>query len=174
MSSGDIDDRLGPPGKVDDLRKTSQGFDLYMSSIDSIPIKRAGVPYGAGISTDGRTCYVDDRLVLILNGVDVSPALRTHECVEWALREYFDIGWDYHSDPSGHRLANRAEYEEVGRLFPDQDPDDAWEAYDDFVDPQIRNIEHEDVTNVPKDLALYPYEHTAIFRRIKEAQRGTN
>ena len=159
MSSGDIDDRLGPKGKLAELRQTSSKLDGYLAQMDSRPIDRAGIPYGAGISKDGSTVYVDSRLDTILDGVDVIPALAVHEQVEWALREYLGIGKNYAEDPTGHRIANREEYERVASLFPEMNPGEAWDEYDALIDPQVRKIEMEPLSDVPADLATYPYEH---------------
>jgi hypothetical protein len=173
MSAGDIDDRLGPEGELERLRAGNTELDSYLQTLDSIPIHRAGVPFGAGISQSGNAVYIDPRLDTDLDGVNLDRALATHEVVEWGLRQYAKIGVDYDYDPRGHRIANRAEYNTVAGLFPDLDLEDAWEKYDEFIDPQIRRIEGEPLSGVPSDLATYPYEDDeAMMKKIKEAQRG--
>src|SRR5437899_2076992 len=104
--------------------------------MDNVPIRRAGVPFGAGISESGETVYIDPRLDTVVDGVNVDKALLTHEVVEWGLRQFARIGMDYADDPRGHRIANRAEYNTVTQLFPDLEPEAAWERYDEFIDPQ--------------------------------------
>ena len=79
MSSGDIDDILGPENGVAELRLKSVQLDTYLQYVDSRPILRAHIPFGAGISEDGQTVFIDSRLDLNLNGVDVSPALATRQ-----------------------------------------------------------------------------------------------
>ena len=171
MTSGDIDDRLGPKGELERLRASHVQLDTYLSYLESRPVLRAGVPFGAGISTDGQTVYIDSRLDTVVNGTDVSLALATHEQVEFGLRQFAGIGEDYETDPRGHRLANRAEYEAVATLFPELDANDAWDVYDEHIDPQVRKIEGEALTNVPYNLATYPYEHDeAMMTKIKAAQ----
>jgi hypothetical protein len=171
MTSGDIDDTLGPKGELDRLRQKFVQLDTYLSYMESRPILRAGVPFGAGISRDGQTVYVDSRLDVHISGVDVSQALSTHEQVEFGLRQFAGIGEEYESDPRGHRLANRAEYDVVANLFPEMDPNEAWDMYDEHIDPQIREIETAPLSNVPYNLATYPYEHDeAMMKKIKEAQ----
>lgn len=175
MSAGDIDDRLGPEGELERLCFENEELGIYITEMDSLPIERASIPFGAGISQDGQTRYIDSRINCDLNGTDVSICLVTHESVEWALREFCGIGEDYASDPRGHRLANRAEYEKVADLFGvvHDNAEDVWMDYDDFIDPQIRAIEHDPLANVPKDLALYPYaEDSVMLRKIKEAQNA--
>jgi hypothetical protein len=171
MSAGDIDDILGPSGELLRLRSTSVLLDVYLSYVDSRPVIRGGVPYGAGISEDGQVVYLDSRLDVSLNGVDVSSALATHEQVEWGLRRYLEIGVDYATDPRGHRLANREEYNAVAGLFPELTPADAWDLYDEFIDPQVRKIETSPLDNVPYNLATYPYEHDEKIMDKIEAVR---
>ncbi len=171
MSAGDIDDRLGPEGELASLRTEYPSLDAYLNEAPNVINYMYNIPYGAGISENGQTVYIDSRLDTMVNGVNMSDALATHETTEWALREFCQIGTDYAADPRGHRLANRAEYEEVHRLLGAQfiNPEAAWEAYDDALDPQIRRIEHAEIGKAPADLALYPYEGTAILDRLREA-----
>ena len=165
MSAGDVDDTLGPADELRRLRGVYADLDSYLSGADRLPIVRASIPFGAGISEDGATRYIDSRLNCVVDNIDCSLALATHESTEWALREFCGIGLDYAADPRGHRLANRAEYTRVLSLGR------TWEAYDDFIDPQIREIEHAPLIDVPKDLALYPYESdSALVEKLKAAQ----
>lgn len=176
MSAGDIDDRLGPEGELDRLKAENTELRAYLETINDLEIdtNEWTIPYGFGISTDGRVRYGDHRLNCFLDGVDISIGPATHESVEWAVRRFCGIGEDYAHDARGHRLANRAEYEVVASLFPNLPPDDAWDKYDDFLDPQIRKIEHAPLTKVPSDLALYPYEDANVMmRRLHEAMEPT-
>jgi hypothetical protein len=173
MSAGDIDDTLGPEGELEAFRAQYPDLDQYLQDAVSYPPVRAGIPYGAGISRDGSTPYIDERLDTVLDGIDVSPALVTHEVVEWGLREFAKIGVDYDYDPKGHRIANRAEYSAVAQLFPNLDPQEAWESYDEFIDPQVRRIERSPLSGVPSDLATYPYEDDdKMMEKIRKAQDG--
>src|SRR5213593_954562 len=87
MSAGDVDDKLGREGELEELRARNPELDRYLSGMDSIPIRRAGVPFGAGISESGETVYIDSRLDTVVDGVNVDQALLTHEVVEWGLRQ---------------------------------------------------------------------------------------
>jgi len=172
MTAGDIDDRLGPEGELGRLRSMYPDLDAYLRDAEEYPILLASCPFGAGISQDGKRRYVDPRLNTELNGVDLKPALVKHETVEWAVRLFCQIGVDYSFDPRGHRLANRAEYNKVSDdLFPDLDPDEAWEAYDEFLDPQLKALEDQPIPSPAKDLAMYPYIGTALYDKIRAAQR---
>ncbi len=171
MTAGDIDDKLGPAGELERLRQEHQDLDEYLLHADELPILAASCPYGAGISKDGQRRYIDPRLQTELDGVDLKPALAEHETVEWGVRQYCKIGLDYAYDPRGHRLANRAEYNKVAELFPDLDPDEAWEVYDEFLDPQLKALENLDIPAPAKDLDMYPYVGTAMYGKIRKAQK---
>ena len=175
MSSGDIDDILGSAAQLQRYLEQSDDLRTYLLIADSLPILRATIPYGAGISTDGQTRYIDSRIDTIFNGVDVGSALARHESVEWGLREFCGVGVDYANDPMGHRLANRAELDKLNELIPNYANDMAnlWADYDDFIDPQIREIEYAPLDeNVPLDLAMYPYEGTPLYEKIRKVQNG--
>jgi len=183
MSAGDIDDRLGPATELERLEATNAELRNYLAwARTSITIERSDVPFGGGISKDGRTVYIHPELDCMVAETDCIFAVATHEFTEWALREFCRIGEDYADDPRGHRLANRAEYDEVFRLLAKDTgeeyliaytPDEAWQAYDEHLDSQLTAIEHAPLTNVPKDLALYPYESDEkMLRKIREAQNG--
>lgn len=172
MSAGDVDDRLGPEGKLEELRQEYPALNRYL--LRTLPIIQAypiSIPFTGGISKDGGTRYLDWRLKTIFRGKDIRRATARHEQVEWGLREYCGIGEDYEFDPRGHRLANRAEMEELSHIFEITsaiDEQGLWDAYDDFMDPQVRRIEHGPIQMVPKDLALYPYKGTHLERKMEE------
>ena len=149
------DSRLGPKNELILLRKRFIQLDTYLFHMESRPVLRAHVPYGAGISRDGQTVYIDARLDLHLNSVDLSPALSAHEQVEFGLRQFAKIGEDYAADPRGHRLANRAEYDKLSELFPNLDADEAWNMYNKHLEPQIRAIENLPFENIPYNLATH-------------------
>lgn len=181
MSAGDIDDHLGPATELERLEATNAELRTYLAwARSNITIGRATIPFGGGINRTGTTVYVHPDLDCTVNGVDCTFAIATHEFTEWALREFCRIGEDYADDPRGHRLANRAEYDEVYRLLVNDDyaqdqnkAEEAWEAYDSHLDPQLTALEHAPLTNVPSDLALYPYESDeAMLRKIREAQNA--
>ena len=161
MSAADIDDKLGPKGELERLMDEHDDLRKYLEKPHYLA--RATIPFGAGISEDGATVYVDRGLKTVIHGVNVIGALATHERVEWGLRKFCGIGEDYSKEPEGHRLANRAEKEFVERLGVD------WGKYCDFMDPQLERIEHEKIRRIPKNLALYPYEHSPLYNKLLEA-----
>lgn len=117
MSSGAIDDRLGSNSLLLELQERYPELKSYLSTCDSLPILRTCVPYGGGISKDLQVRFLDRRLNVVLDGIDISLAPARHESTEGALRRFCQIGVDYAEDPRGHRLANRAEYEKVAELL---------------------------------------------------------
>jgi hypothetical protein len=169
VSAGDIDDRLGPATELERLEATNVELRKYLAwARTNIAVERATIPFGGGISKDGKTAYVHPDLDCTVTGINCIFAVATHEFTEWALREFCKIGVDYADDPRGHRLANRAEANEVARLGVELD------AYDEHLDPQLIAIEHAPLTNVPKDLALYPYEDDEhIMHKIRRAQNDS-
>jgi hypothetical protein len=176
MSSGDIDDFLGPSAELERLIATHADLRQYLEwARANIEIVRAECPYTGGISTDLKVAFIDPRLNTILADTDIIRAPVTHEFTEGGLRKFCQIGIDYAEDPRGHRLANRAEYnvvmEILGPVFPGP-TDDPWSIYDDFMDTQVRKIEKLPLTKVDPRLWLYPYESDPeMIRRIREAQQ---
>ena len=161
MSAGDIDDRLGPEGELDELRAEHPELDRYLTMAWQLkPVRTFFIPFGAGISSTGLRVYVSNDIQAIINGIECESALVRHETTEWALREYCKIGEDYASDPRGHRLANRAEHDLVIHLIGI----DGWERYSEIIDPQVMIDEREDIEDkpIPGDLALYPYDDEMV------------
>jgi len=158
MSSGDIDDTLGDAEYLKELRRDNIPFERYLClAFFYKPIRSFFIPFGAGISEDGRRVYISNDLQSIVQGVECESALVRHEVVEWGLRYFLKIGEDYQEDPRGHRLANRAEHDRVLQLL---DRSDAWELYTTIIDPQIMREERDEIKKraIPRDLALYPYD----------------
>lgn len=167
MSTGDIDNTLGPEGELDRLRKQNVYLDQYLRKAWLFkPIKTFFILYGAGISEDGSRVYISYDIQSIVDGVECEQALVIHETTEWALREYCGIGEDYAADPTGHRLANRAEFECVNSLLAGRD--DPWELYSEVIDEQVLIDERHRYAErpIPQDLALYPYEQATRSKLI--------
>lgn len=171
MSAGDIDDHLAPAGELDHLLRSHTDLREYLDQAQHFHIDRYhDIPFGAGISEDGRRFFIDQHLHIRFRGQNISRVLTRHEAVEWALRRFAQIGLDYQNDSRGHELANRAEFEALAELFPGEDPQALWAAYGRFVDPQIRRDEHESIRRVPYDLAMYPYEGTPMEKTLSDRQ----
>jgi len=158
LSTGDIDNRLGPELELSQLRATNPEFDAYLRVAWQFkPIRTFFVPYGAGCSSDGQRVYISYDVQSNIDGIECESALVRHETTEWALREFLNIGDNYAEDPSGHRLANRAEFDRVNELLRDRV--DAWELYSEIIDEQVLNAERQQYSDrpIPQDLAMYPY-----------------
>lgn len=153
MSAGDIDDTLGSAAELLRLQRNYPLMAAYIGSIHALAINHSfDIPLGAGISQDGTIRYIDRHIQTRLNNWDLSPVLATHESVEWAL-----VKWASMPYPEAHRLANRAEHDELFKLFPQV----TWKLYSEFINPQVKGVEGEWVTMMPPNLAMYPYKGTA-------------
>lgn len=156
MTTGDIDNVLGPRIELSELCASNPGLDAYLRMAWNLaPCRSFFIPYGAGISTNGQRVYVSNDIQTIVDGVDCVAALVRHETTEWGLRYYCNIGEDYLSDPEGHRLANRAEFACVELLLGEA----GWDRYNEILDTQIVIEERTEFAElpIPWDLALYPY-----------------
>jgi hypothetical protein len=168
MSAGDIDDVVGDEEYLEQLRKDNIPFHLYLlKAFFFKPIRTFFIPFGAGISEDGQRVYISRDLQTNIQGVECESALVRHETTEWGLRFFCQIGEDYLTDPTGHRLANRAEHDRIVQLL---DTPDAWFTYTTIIDNQIIREERTDLKDkpLPRDLARYPYED-AEWDKIEEA-----
>jgi hypothetical protein len=171
MSTGDIDNHLGPEGELERLRAENPDLDAYLTKAWALaPCRVFFIPYGAGISDNGQRPYISNDVQTSINGRECDSALVRHETTEWGLRHFLGIGQDYLDDPIGHRLANRAEAERVEAIL---ECEDAWELYSSIIDPQVELDERQDLEEkpLPKDLALYPYDQ-GMIEKIKEAMEN--
>jgi hypothetical protein len=158
MSAGDIDDKEEPLSTLARLRIENKDFDEYlMWARNIVPVRTFFIPFGAGVSEDGKTVYVSYDVQTTINGIDYESALVIHETTEWALRRYLGIGDDYADDPLGHRIANSAEFTRVRTLGGGNA---GLDIYQEIIDEQIHRTERMEITGrpIPRDLALYPYE----------------
>lgn len=129
------------------------------------PITKYDVPYVAGYSEDGKTIYIDRHIKLKMkNGKDVTPLIVTHEVVEKALLDIFDL--DYQQ---AHHIATYLEHEAASKSGID------WRQYTKLLDPQMKRVGSEKIKAVPPDLDLEPYkdEHdTTELKRLRDARRN--
>lgn len=167
ISAGDIDDSLAPRDELEHLLGSANIREYIRNAWLFIPCRTFFIPYGAGISHNGSRVYISYDVQTIIDGSDCASALVRHETTEWALRRFLDIGSDYLSDPRGHRLANRAEEQRVLALL---DRENAWELYQEVIDPQVVLDERTEFDDkpIPRDLALYPYPED-LAERLKRA-----
>jgi len=172
MATGDIDDILASAAGLALIRQHNPELDAYLTeAYHFTPIRTFFIPYGAGISSNGKRVYISYDLQTTIDGVECANALVRHECTEWGLRYFLGIGTDYASDPRGHRLGNRAEHDRVVELL---DRPDAWDLYAEVIDPQVILAEREDFEDkpIPQDLALYPYPKDLRYKLRKAAMEN--
>ena len=169
MSSGDIDDTLASQEEFHRLLADNEDLRKYLHTAWQLnPIRLFFIPYGAGMNNDGTRVYISHDIQTVIDDIECAPALVRHETTEWGLRVYASIGLDYLDDPTGHRLANRAEHDLVQVLLGS----DGWEKYSEIIDPQVLNSERTDLKDkpIPKDLAFYPYEEDMILKMLEEME----
>jgi hypothetical protein len=176
MTSGSVDDHLGSSIELARLVEQFPSFGDYLASAEDFDLNTEDdVPFVGGITFDGKQPLGDRNFNWDWNGLIIKPSIREHECVEWGLRKFCRIGVDYEHDPAGHRLANRAELDELVRqLYLQQVSDERrsmgeaelWKAYSAFVDPQVKGVESEQITSVNKQLALYPYKGSPLYEKL--------
>lgn len=122
------------------------------------------IPYLAGYSINGKTIYIDrhiPRLIKIGNkNINVSPFLILHESVEKALID--ELGLRYQE---AHQIALMVEKEAVEKSGIN------WTSYDKEMQKYIKEIGHEKLTNVPKDLDLTPYKDEKDYKILKDLQK---
>jgi len=176
MTAGSIDDHLGSSIELARLIEQFPSFGDYLAQAEDFDLNTEyDCPFVGGITDDGQTPLGDRHFNWDWNGLIIKPCIREHECTEWGLREFCRIGVDYEKDPRGHRLANRAELDELTRqLYLQQINDERrsmnekelWEAYDAFIDPQVKGVEGEKITLIHPQLALYPYKGTPLYDKL--------
>lgn len=168
MSAGDIDDHEYA-GLLDKYRAESEELDEYLKLAWTFrPVRSFFIPFAGGMSEDGMTVYISHDIQTYFEGIDLETALVRHETTEWGLRRYLGIGEEYSDDPTGHRIANNAEFDRVRQLL---DRDNALKIYEEWMDPQVFTSERTQITGkpIPRDLALYPYEEdTKLYDELQQ------
>jgi hypothetical protein len=134
-------------------------FKARMAQINSIPVNnKFDIPYLCGYAKDASKIYFDRHFNPKFNGKDITKFLKIHEVSEKALIDFFDLHYD-----KAHKFATNLEREAVRAAGLD------WQKYTNHLDPYIKQVEHEHIDKVPKDLDLIPYkdEHdTRIFKQL--------
>ena len=143
-----------------ELRKCTSDprFRARMAQINSIPvIRKYDIPYLCGYSKDARKIYFDRNFNSKFNGKDITKFLKIHEYSEKALIDFFDLDYE-----KAHKFATNFEREAVRAAGIN------WEKYTDHLDPYIKQVEHEQIKSVPKDLDLTPYKDEHDSKLIKQ------
>ena len=105
------------------------------------------IPYLANRSTDGKRVYIDDSVPTRVAGVLTGRTLPWHELSEWLA---MNDGMSYQD---AHRtVANPVERKRVEQLGGN------WHDYCAAFGPLIRRVDDEQITKVPSDIDLRPYE----------------
>ena len=143
-----------------ELRKCTSDprFRARMAQVNSIPvIRKYDIPYLCGYSKDARKIYFDRNFNSKFNGKDITKFLKIHEYSEKALIDFFDLDYE-----KAHKFATNFEREAVRAAGIN------WEKYTDHLDPYIKQVEHEQIKSVPKDLDLTPYKDEHDYKLIKQ------
>jgi len=147
--------------KVHSLRvKRMLNDRRFKRRVAQIPVihvdKSYDVPYVAGYSEDGRTIFIDRHLKTKMNKTDVERILITHEVVEKALLDLFNLSYQ-----QAHHIAIYVEHEATIKSVMDP------RKYTKFLDPQVKMIGSEKVRKIPSSLDLDPYKDEKDFELLK-------
>ena len=114
------------------------------------------VPYLGGTGAEPTTVYLDRHMP-----TEYDRFIVVHEVVERALMDTFGIAY-----PLAHQIATRAEQEAV------EAADIAWDDYNRKTLSWVNDAYSEDLTSVPPDLDMRPYEAEGdqrLIERMREA-----
>jgi replication initiation and membrane attachment protein DnaB len=132
----------------------SPQFDKAMGKKFSVD-NSYDIPYVAGYSTGGDTIYFDRHYKPMMGDVDTVPFVTIHERTEKALIQLFGLKYQ-----EAHQIANHVERSAVRRAGID------WAKYEKFVMDQYKDIHHEQLKRVPKDLDLTPYHDEHEYKTM--------
>ena len=114
------------------------------------------VPYVAGYSKDRKTVYIDRHFYPTALKENLIKYLLIHERTEKALLDTFHIKYQ-----EAHNLATKAEENTVKKDGLNVDD------YEDKYKPWIKELDHEKIEKVPKDLDLEPYSDMKDCKKFK-------
>jgi hypothetical protein len=133
-------------------------FRARMAQVNSIPvIRKYDIPYLCGYSKDARKIYFDRHFNSKFDGKDLTKFLKIHEFSEKALIDFFNLDYE-----KAHKFATNFEREAVRAAGIN------WEKYTEHLDPYIKEVEHENLKSVPKDLDLTPYKDEHDSKLLKQ------
>ena len=135
-------------------------FKARVAKIKSTPIiYKFDIPYLCGYSKDAKKVYIDRHLKTKFKGYDLSEFLRIHELTEKAIIDIFGMKYQ-----QAHHFASHFERNAV------EDAGLNWDDYCDYLHPFIKNVSHEHLDTVPKDLDLTPYQDEHDSKILKSLQ----
>jgi hypothetical protein len=121
------------------------------------------IPYLSGVSTDGSCVYIDHALPLvILRNISLGQLLIIHETVEYALMRGAGLKYE-----PAHHLATAAEAYVLRVIAPGTE----WNDYRAVLRPYYKPVQDATLTEVPQDLALYPYSGR-LYKDLWDLQHG--
>lgn len=133
-------------------------FIARMAQMNSIPvIRKFDIPYLCGYSKDAGKIYFDRHFNSKFAGRDITKFLKIHEYSEKAFIDFFGLNYE-----KAHKFATNLEREAVRAAGLN------WEKYTEHLDPYIKNVEHEKLNSVPKDLDLTPYRDERDSRILSQ------
>ena len=122
------------------------------------------IPYLCGYSRNGRVIYFDRDLPKFWKykgrQIYLADILAVHEKVEKTLIDLFHMRYQQAHHYATHFEAMACELNNIN-----------WWAYSKFLNPYIKSVYHEKLSNVPKDLDETPYidEHERKILRLLKA-----
>lgn len=161
MASGDVshfDDKPGSKQELEKLYRDQPSVRAFLREAHKLDHKH-DIPYIGGISTDGKTVYLDRHVPLEIGDLPVAKLIILHETIEYAIirelsRAKHDKFWFDHAHKyyeQAHHLATAAEdLMLTGEGLK-------WKTYTEALRPYYKPVEDEKLENPPKDIALYPY-----------------
>ena len=142
--------------------KADPRFKARMAQINSVPvINKFDIPYLCGYNKEATKIYFDRHFNPVFNGRNITKFLKIHEYSEKAIIDFFHLDYE-----KAHKLATNFERDAVTAAGIN------WQKYTYHIDPYIKEVEHEDVNVVPKDLDLTPYqdEHETKLMKVLVAR----
>ena len=127
-------------------------FRARMAKVNTIPIiRKFDVPYLAGSSTDNKKIYFDRQFNFNFNGKDISKYIRLHEVAEKAIMEIFRLPYQEANHIATHLEKLQVEADGIN-----------WNRYCDHIDPYIKQVRRDHLSNIPADLDLSPYNNQEL------------
>ena len=137
-------------------------FKARIAKIKSTPIiYKYDIPYLCGYSEDAKKVYIDRHLKTDWKGNDLSKFLRIHELTEKAILDIFDMKYQ-----QAHHYASHFERKAVESAGIN------WDDYCEYLKPFIKEVTHEHLDKVPKDLDTEPYQDEHDKKTLKNIQNG--
>jgi hypothetical protein len=165
MASGHdrfFDDDPGDFAELQRLRQSHSAIQDWLRRFRRTD-REFHIPYLSGISTDGSCVYIDRTLPLvILRNISLGQLLIVHETVEYALMRAAGLKYE-----PAHHLATAAEAHMLSIIAPGT----SWDDYRSVLRPYYQPILDDKLSEVPQDLALYPYSGH-LYKNLWDLQHG--